>query len=327
MAVPTNTIPTYTNVVTPAGVVHDKPAKPLCWGAVIAGAVAALSVHLLVTLFGIGLGLQVIDPISDAEPAKGFGIGVGIAWSVGALLALWVGGWVAGRLTPEPSRGLGGLHGALVWSLATVVAAFLLAGGSGMMVGGLAKVTGQSLEMVGKAGGAVAGEAAEESGDFISQVVEDNADLLGDFARELAPAGADREAAGNSPDAARRQREVSWALVRFFSQDEADRGAEARQALERTIAENSDLSEGQARERVGQWINAYDQTKEDLRMLAERAEQKAREAADVAADGITKMAVWTFVAFIVGVVSAICGGASGARCRRENDPDAPVRIS
>lgn len=323
MPAPTSTVPPYSTVVAPAGVVHEAPSKPLCWGAVLAGAVVALSVHLLVTLFGVGLGLQVIDPVTDAEPAKGFGMGVGIAWAVGALVALWVGGWVAGRLTPEPSRGLGGLHGALVWSVATVVAAFMLAGGTGMLAGGVAKITGQGAAMVGKAGGAVAGEAAEGAGDFISQVVSDNSDLLGGFARELAPSGADVEGA-DAPNVARRQREISWALVRFFSQDEADRAGEARQALERTIAENSELSEAEARERVQQWITAYDQTMEDLAMLAERAEEKAREAADAAADVITKMAVWTFIAFIVGAIAAICGGVSGARCRRENDADAPV---
>lgn len=316
--------PSYPNVVTPAGVVHEAPAKPMCWGAVLAGAVVALSVHLLVTLFGVGLGLQVIDPVSDAEPVKGFGIGVGIAWSVGALLALWVGGWVAGRLTPEPSRGLGGLHGLLVWGVATVAAAFMLAGGTGMLAGGVAKITGQGAALVGKAGGAVAGEASEGAGDFISQVVSDNSDLLGGFARELAPTESQGGAGEGSPNVARRQREISWALVRFFSQDEADRSAEARQALERTIAENSDLNEAEARERVQQWITAYDQAMEDLRMLAERAEQKAREAAEAASDVITKMAVWTFVAFIVGAIAAICGGVSGARCRRENVLDASV---
>jgi hypothetical protein len=326
MPAPTSNIPPYSSVATPVGVVPETQSKPMCWGAVIAGAVVALSVHLLVTLFGIGLGLQVIDPISDAEPAKGFGIGVGIAWSVGALLALWVGGWVAGRLTPEPSRGLGGLHGAVVWSLATVVAAFMLVGGSGMLVGGLAKVTGQGVAMVGEAGGAIAGEAADGAGDFVSQVVEENSDLLGDFARELAPAEADGQGNENSPDTARRQREVSWALVRFFSQGEADREGEARQALERTIAENSDLNEAEARERVQRWINTYDQVKKDLTMLADRAEQEAREAAEAASGVVTQMAVWTFVAFLVGAISAICGGVSGARCRRAHDPEIASRV-
>jgi hypothetical protein len=297
---------------------------PLCWGAVLAGAVVALSVHLLVTLFGVGLGLQVIDPVADAEPAKGFGLGVGIAWSVGALLALWVGGWVAGRAAPEPSRGLGGLHGALVWAVATVVAAFTLAGGTGMLAGGVAKITGQGAAMVGQAGGMAAGEAG--AGDFVSRLVDDNADLLGGFARELAPTEGRGDDEAESPDAARRQREVSWALVRFFSLPKDERQADARAALERAIAENSDLNEAQARERVQQWITAYDQTMEDLRMLAERAELKAREAAAAAADTTTKIAVWTFVAFIVGAIAAICGGTSGARCRREKDPVSPVAL-
>lgn len=315
MAIITKDTPYTSTVVT--GTHH-----PLCWGAVLAGAVAALSAHLLITLFGIGLGVQLIDPITDAEPAEKFSIGVGIVWSVSALLSLWIGGWVAGRLTPEPNRRLGRLHGVLVWSLATVIAAFVFTSSAGTLVGGVAKLTGKTVAVAGQAGGAALGA----SGDAVKKIVDDNGDLLGSFAREIAPdAGPNGANANNGPQIRPgARREISWALVRFFSLDQNARSAEARDALVKTIAANAGLSEADAARRVDEWVASYDRVQADLKQLAERAEQKARKAADAAADYLTQVAVWTFIAFIVGAVASACGGSSGAKCRRENDAPSVV---
>lgn len=309
MAIITQDNPYRSPVVSPEAV------HPLCWGAVIAGAVAALSAHLLIMMLGIGLGVQLIDPLTDSEPVEKFSLGVGIAWSVSALISLWIGGWVAGRLTPEPNRRLGRIHGVLVWSLATVIAAFFVTGSAGALVGGMAKLTGKTLAVAGQAGGLAAGSA---SGGAISKIVEDNGNLLGSFADELSPSDGN---AANDAEPARpgAQREVSWALVRFFSLEENQRSTEAREALITAIDENSALSREDAERRVETWIASYDRIQKDLKALADRAEQKAREAADVTADYLTHVAVWTFIAFIIGAIAAACGGCCGAKCRRESD--------
>jgi hypothetical protein len=295
-------------------VVTTEHTPPLCWGAVFAGTVAALSAHLLITLFGVGLGVQLIDPITDSEPAAKFSIGVGIAWSISALISLWIGGWVAGRLTPEPNRRLGRLHGALVWSLATVIMAFVVTGSAGALAGGVAKLTGKTLSVAGQAGGAAAGA----SGGAISKIVEENGNLLGSFAEELSPApeGSGANAAPAQPGASR---EISWALVRFFSLEGEQRSDAAREALIKTIDDNSALNRADAERRVETWIASYDRVQKDLQNLADRAEQKAREAADTAADYLTHVAVWTFIAFVIGAAAAASGGTCGAQCRREND--------
>jgi hypothetical protein len=312
MAIITKDTP-YSSTVITADTHH-----PLCWGAVLAGAVAALSAHLLITLFGIGLGVQLIDPVSDAEPAEKFSIGVGIVWSVSALLSLWIGGWVAGRLTPEPNRRLARLHGVLVWSLATVIMAFVVTSSAGALVGGVAKLTGKTLAVAGQAGGAALGA----SGDAVKKIVTDNGDLLGSFAQEIAPDtanGANANTGSSNQIRPGARREISWALVRFFSLDRDARSAEARDALVKAIAANGGLSEADASRRVDEWIASYDRVQDDLKQLAERAEKKAREAADATADYLTHVAVWTFIAFLVGAISAACGGSCGAKCRREND--------
>lgn len=303
---------TQDTLLRPSVITSDSP-HPLCWGAIIAGSVAALSAHLLITLFGIGLGVQLIDPVADAEPVGKFSLGVGIAWSVSALLSLWLGGWVAGRFTPEPNRRLGSLHGVLVWSLATVIAAFAVSGGIGAVAGGIGQLAGKGLAVAGQAGGLAAGAA---SGGAIARIVEDNSNLLGSFAEELTPESPDENAAAPRPGA---RREISWALVRFFSMEENQRSAEARAALVATLTENTSLSQTDAERRVDGWIASYDRVQDDLAALADRAEQRAREAADEAADYLTHVAVWTFIAFLLGAIAAAGGGHCGAKCRRETD--------
>lgn len=293
--------------------------NPLCWGAVLAGAVAALSVHLLITLFGIGLGLQIIEPATNPDGGQKFSLGVGIAWSVAALLALWAGGWVAGRLTPESNRRLGGIHGFLVWSLATVVTLFALGSGAGMLAGTVARVTGKAL---GATAQAVA-PAAQAGGDAIQQFARSNSNLLESYARELLPAApAQGGSQGQQAPDARATREISWALVRFFSLEPAERNAEARATLVRAVDEHTPVDEAEANRRVDQMIASYDRVQNDLRQMADRAEAKAREVAEKASDYATHAAVWTFIAFIIGAIAASCGGASGARARREHDAGA-----
>lgn len=314
---PTTHTPTYPPS-TPGFPARPEPVAPgpLCWGAVIAGAVAALSVHLLITLFGVGLGLRIVEPAVDPDGGQKFGLGVGIAWSVAALLALWAGGWVAGRLTPESNRRLGAIHGFLVWSLATVVTLFALGSGAGMLAGATARVTGKAL---GSAAQAVA-PVAKAGGDAVAQFAQNHSNLLESYAKELLPA-ATGQGQDQAPDP-RALREVSWALVRFFSLDSNERNAEARTTLVRAIDENTPMDEAEASRRVDQMIASYDRVQADLRQMADRAEAKARDVAAKASDYATKAAVWTFIAFVVGAVSAASGGASGARARREHDATA-----
>jgi hypothetical protein len=322
----TNTIPPSFPTPPRAGHVapHLEPSvvPPLCWGAIIAGAVAALAVHLLVTLFGVGLGLQVVDPVGDSEPVQKFSLGVGIAWSVSALIALFVGGWVAGRFAPDPGRGLGGLHGFLVWSLATVVMVMVLAGGARMLVGGVASLTGKAVGGIASA----AKPALESGGDALGNLAREHTDIVGSFVRELVPGqegGGDSARQEAAAVAARASREISWALYRYFAKDAENRTAQDRDALAATIAEHTPLDRQAAAQRVDEMNATYERARQQLEEMKETAELKAREAADTAADYLKHAAVWTFVAFLVGAIAASWGGAVGARARALHDVGAP----
>ncbi|NEJ03755.1 hypothetical protein GR216_38350, partial [Rhizobium leguminosarum] len=87
---------------------EERPWAPtVSWGAVFAGLVLSLIVYLVLSVLGTAIGASAIDPMGDRNPFSGFGVGAGIWAGVTTLLAIAVGGYVAGNL----ARRSGALHG------------------------------------------------------------------------------------------------------------------------------------------------------------------------------------------------------------------------
>ncbi len=96
------------------------------WGALLAGAVAALGVWILLYALGLALGLSTVDP-GDRDTLRASGMFTGV-WSLATpLVALFIGGLVAGRSAGALGRGGGALHGLVVWSLTALGGLFLVA--------------------------------------------------------------------------------------------------------------------------------------------------------------------------------------------------------
>jgi hypothetical protein len=108
----------------PASVKIVNPIKTISWASVLAGAVIAMALQLLLSMLGIGLGLST-DSAQDTT-SQAFAMG-GTAWWMGsALLALFVGGCVAGFFSDATRWTDGLLHGLLVWALTALVSAYVL---------------------------------------------------------------------------------------------------------------------------------------------------------------------------------------------------------
>ena len=96
------------------------------WGALFAGAAAALGVWILLYALGVALGLSNVDP-NDRDTMRASGIFTGV-WGLAApLVALFIGGLVAGRSAGALGRGGGALHGLVVWSLTALGGLYLVA--------------------------------------------------------------------------------------------------------------------------------------------------------------------------------------------------------
>ena len=104
------------------------------WGAIIGGALAAISVSIILFTAGSGFGLSTVEPWSFANRApESFAIGAAIWLIVMQWLSAGFGGYLAGRLRakwigPRTDEVLfrDTAHGLLAWALATVIVAALL---------------------------------------------------------------------------------------------------------------------------------------------------------------------------------------------------------
>lgn len=94
---------------------HEDIGQPtrLRWGAVIAGGVLAVALLLLLSSLWMALGFgSEVSSIAD-----------NLAWFIGgsAIFCLFVGGWVAGRMSGVRGPGAGMAHGATLWAIVLLV--------------------------------------------------------------------------------------------------------------------------------------------------------------------------------------------------------------
>ena len=85
-----------------------------------AGVAVAVALWLLFQMLGMGIGLASVD-LDDAGSLRDVGIGT-TAWTFAApVLATFFGCLVAGRMAGTPGRGIGAIHGLVVWALTAIL--------------------------------------------------------------------------------------------------------------------------------------------------------------------------------------------------------------
>lgn len=286
-------IPAIPEIIQPAG---DLPYyHSLCWGAVLAGTVAAIGIHLLLAALGVGAGLATFTPMTDLNPVANFTVGAGIVWSVCAIVALWFGGLMAGRFSGCPHRGFA--HGILVWSLTLILTLLLLSMGTGLVLGGALKVLGGGL---GIGGNAVASSAGvQRSGEALGSLV---AEAVQSIPTNAAP-----------KTSTRAQREVGFAVAKLFAPGNEATFQDNRMAAISALMHYTKMSEADATITINDWIGSYKNLQAELNNLKAGAEQKARATADQAAHNLSCAAIWSFFALLIGLLAAALGGRCGAR--------------
>jgi hypothetical protein len=271
-------------------------AKPrVSWGAILGGAFSALGLWLLLYAFGLAVGLSSVDP-NNTGSLKGSGIFTGI-WSIVApLIALFVGGMVAGHLAGVFSRGYGALHGFVMWGLVTVAGAFMVGGIISSVASGAAAV-GKTVVQGG--GQALKGVAGNLGG---------GAEGLGlDWNDALAPVNQRLQAEGKPTVTA----EQMQATTKDAVQGSIRAGRFERPQFEQALAANTALSPSDVQDVSQRIEQQFDRTSGALKARAQGAADTARAGALKAAD-VTGKAFWgVFGALALGLLAALGGGALG----------------
>lgn len=126
------------------------------WTAVIAGLAVGLAVHLLLSLFGIAIGLTALEP-EAGQPAGAVPMATGIWTGISMLIAAFIGGYVAARVSGLTRSTDGILHGFVAWATITVLFAYIATTAIGSIVGGTFGALGQGVSQA--VGGAAQGGA------------------------------------------------------------------------------------------------------------------------------------------------------------------------
>ena len=133
---------TYTTVETPVPPATASGARVMwSWSAVAAGTLTSLIIQVMLTMLGLGVGLIATDvPTANNAPVA-VSTAAALWFIASGIFSAFVGGAVAGALTPYASDKARSSHALATWALATLIvvgATMLTAAGAGTVAGQLA---------------------------------------------------------------------------------------------------------------------------------------------------------------------------------------------
>ncbi len=97
----------------------------LSWRSILAGVVSGLAIWVMLYTLGVAIGMTAIDP-GEPNTLQATGWFSGIWTLVVPIVALFVGGLVAGRGAGPVTRGEGALHGLVTWGLTILIGAWFV---------------------------------------------------------------------------------------------------------------------------------------------------------------------------------------------------------
>lgn len=321
--------------------------RRVSWGSIIAGVVTVMAVSLLLTTFGTSLGFSLLSPQSD-DMVNGTDKAVLVWSVISIVLSLACGGFVAGRLAGADGTIHGFLSWATSLVVASVLGFAAAGGilhMAGSVVGTAAFASGSAVSGMSSAAGNVSGATAgiaqniahglglntqltapQANRTVLEALRKSNIkELHPDFLQsQLQAAGSDIEA--SVKDLAINPGNTDAIVVtlssKLKSRAEAVSKGVDRNGMKKVLTENTRLSPEEADRAVDNFIQARDKTvKEasdrmaqlqlnlnDAQAQYEDSKEQAKEKAYETASAAAEIALWTFIALLVGaVVSALAG--------------------
>lgn len=287
----------------------------ISWAAVVAGLMVALAAHLALSSLGIAIGAAGIDAHDRTNPIEGVPTTVMIWMFVSGLIALFVGGWVAGRLAgtvPLDSA----IHGAITWAVATVTLFLLAATSLGAVISGTFHVLVSGTSAVARAATAVVPAAA----GLAKEVVADSAPALDwkgiqkEAKKVLGGNGKakDGEAKGSGQGGDTSTEDIDELLTKAYGTVRDGLAAGDREELAAAITTHTEMSKEDANKMLEKWEKAYGEAKQAYKKAVTKAEVVARDTAAAAASAVSRVAVWTFFSLVLGAAVATAGGNLGS---------------
>ncbi|MGE0079936.1 MAG: hypothetical protein AB7U81_01425 [Thiohalomonadaceae bacterium] len=138
------------SAVTPSIASRRIAVPAIRWSAIFAGAVAGLATYMLLSLLGVAVGLTAVE--ATGETAAGVPIVTAIWSSICMLIAAFVGGYVAARMSGLARRTDGVLHGFVAWATVMVLFVWLATTAIGNLLGGAFGLVAQGTQTAAASG-------------------------------------------------------------------------------------------------------------------------------------------------------------------------------
>ncbi len=310
----------------------------ISWGAIFAGGLTALAISILLNLLGVGLGFSTIDPLQESGTLHGLGTGALIWWIIANLIALFGGGFVAGRMSGFPSKTDGGLHGFLAWGFYATVSFYFLATFVGGVVSGITGTIGSVFSSDDQQKVIIeiqdAREQSEKTADYsysevknqIFQVIN-KAERLDILPKETSEEAKEILEEGKSTaNEMFRDLNLDRKVDEFFNdlsfeidedgnlniEVEGDQDYFKKGELKEYLAENTNLTEEEINKMIGEWEEQIDAAIQKAEEIYAEAKQKAVKIGDRTADALAKASIYSFIVFLLGAIAAYFGGVAGS---------------
>lgn len=273
---------------------NESSASAAAWPAIFAGAVIAVSASLILIALGSGIGLASVSPWPNSgASATTFTVMTAIWLVVIQWVSSLLGGYITGRLRTKWV----GTHthevffrdtanGLVMWGLATVVGALVLASTA-------AGVAGKGVEVASTiASGGAQGAASSLSHNSSGEAYQ-----------------VDRLFRAATPGAGATKGNVHEETMRILAQGavSGDVSAQDRAYLVSEVAAQTGVSQQEAQKRVDDAIAAVN-----------AAEAKAKEVADDARKAAAESSIFLALSMLVGAFIASAAAALGGRLRDDH---------
>lgn len=316
----------------------DTKVSRISWGAILAGTLTALAVVSMLNLLGLGIGFSTIDPMTETNPLKGLGTGTLIWLGLSNIVALFVGGMVAGRMSGYPSKTDGGLHGFLSWALYALVSFFLITSAVGTMVNGMSsavsglfggsqndnvkvildkaqkkgednttlsyeKIKQEAFQLLNKAENynILSEEASKNTRQTVNEIEKDTRQAFNDLNLDKNIDEFINDLSFDIDDNGDLQISVDGG-VDFLDKEE----------LKNYLAENTGLDEAQINGMINKWDKNIEIAVDKAEKYYAKAKQKVIEYSDKAAEAIATVSISAFIIFLLGALAAFFGGVTGS---------------
>ncbi len=276
------------------------------------------------TLLGISFGMGTVDPQTENSPMSGVGMTMGIWTAVGALVALFTGGWIAGRLAGTAEKAESTLHGVITWAVVTLIVFWSMTSVLGSVLSTTTSALGSALKAAGQGVSAVVPNNVNAP-NVSTQQVQGTAQ---DFLRQMGISqetvnqfitsstqqlqGAATQAAQNPQQA---YEEITTALSNIAQRggDIAQRNISTQDAAN-VIAKNTGMPQDRANALAQQWSRRIQQADpaQQVQQAGSQVQNTLERVGDTVAGGLSSAAAWTFISLLIGLIAAAIGSGLGA---------------